>query len=1306
MAAEGLLPRHGSGWARGLKKRKIRKSDGPLRHRFSASVEKLHRFLLAGGPRTAVKMRLLSVPGPLQASCDDSVHENQGKQPSRGPWEETMATDRSGNEHNVADKRSVRAFLEHAAPIILESRVLEGERFRKVCALADRFGLTRDQLACELRLLEQRGVISSAPWHRLDAQWAANASDTKSDQLKHDSPSRAEKRRPAGKAASPQPSPSAPPERKAQSPPEQVNVSPTASALEALRQRAMKQLGRHGVITPKTRRKLEKAGKQAGLTSAQIAAVLESLPEPEGGPDSPGRGDAAGAPPAPEAGGLSPSESFRRWAGQKLSDYPSSILATEDEDGLVGVGVHRYRLAQVLATHIVRDVATDQDVRLERDLDNASCNSTVGTSEQVSADDDKLKEFFEQVAPILSQHRGINAKSRVLIAAIADQLGMSESELEKALEYLQRSARDPDEDDPRQLERRESFRAYLRRALAQLPKGIITFQTYERLCQAGEHFHGVAPKWIKPTINEVAAEMGARFISKEQAVEHVTQLVEDQLNDRPVIPAATRARIYSEGTRWGLDPVDIDAILRERTETLRQQLAAERRRTRWVINFIIGGLCIAGTTLCVLFLLRPIPTSSTNGSVASPSPREKEPAKTANPVPWWGDDLRIALARLRVRRPDLRERLDQLMSPQGDERAEAYRHLVEQFQKKMPRRDQREAMRPVLASLYAQEPSDRAAQALAQSLLADLVSLEDELPEKREALEGLFWACRAAVSMLKHPTIAPERRDRLRERLEQVTFINGDLLLEADALERLYAGALARRLYQLLAAAAPENPAHTGRLYQALHAWAPEYLDPPALERLELNYLAAVLPALGENWQRYVQLISNAAQSSDPNTVIKLLDIYRQADDQALRGYIASLFLERLGAASGTLTEKQMIDQLRESLGIASREREIRRWNQLAQTADELLAREPDEQSDPEKLLQETVELAHAATLACALSRGEIGGRVFDQLQEDGPVELALPGGRRSASLAAKTSYPVSSQTVLKQHIGNLSSAATAGQRISLLRMIANRTENVPNIDAPSGQILAEYLTRFKVDEQEHRQMLTLLPRIGRWPAVRLGLADQLIESPGRDTQLREVYQQLLEEEVDLSTQEDRDRVRRRLLAQVAAALSDAPAEPTPRLQTFDRGSTALLELFRRQAELRGVAKEQYARAEKPSAVVLALVEHLAASLSSSKLEATDRRLLEELPHRLKAIDFAAQTDIQYTAALQQIWLELLAIEIAQQRPAKSSRIHEIRSHNTSLPDESVFQQLWQVQTDLLRLWLQRRPAFGETMPKKEMPSL
>ena len=330
-----------------------------------------------------------------------------------------------------------------------------------------KLGLTREQLSCELRFLELRGVITGAP--AVGSPRSA-ADDTRSGARYRGGA----RRRPDGRAWR-----------------------------RCLTDRRRSSLGRP---------------RRPDVASAQMPA---------------------GRLPAPP----SPTESFRRWVKQKLVGYPSVVLAAEDEQGLVGVGAHRYHLAEILAMDVVRDVATQRDMRLERDLDGASCHSTVGGSSQYSADEPGAPEF--------------------------------------------------DQKDPRQVERREAFRSYLRRTLAQLPHGIVTFKTHRRLVEAGALFHGVAPQWIKPTILEVASEMGSRFTTQEQAVAHVSGLVAELVAEGTAIDSVTRAQVYAEGTRWGLDPMDVEAILRRYVEHS-QRLAALQQRRRRRLATLIGEalLCI------------------------------------------------------------------------------------------------------------------------------------------------------------------------------------------------------------------------------------------------------------------------------------------------------------------------------------------------------------------------------------------------------------------------------------------------------------------------------------------------------------------------------------------------------------------------------------------------------------------------------------------------------------------------------------------------------------------------------------------
>ncbi len=1237
-----------------------------------------------------------------------------------------MTTDKSLENCRIeADERAVRRFLENAAPIILESRVLEDERFEAVVELADEQGLSRDQLACELRLLEQRGVITSAPWGRLDgdeleargkqhdgtASASPAASPTPSDSPPSEPADWAAARRPVHRPAStPQavPRKSAPESRRVPpAPPAPAPVRPDTAAstpIEALRFRAQKLLAKHGTLSARMRKKLQAAGRQVGLAQHDIDTVLNALDPPERGSAPP----VAAAPPAREASrppAPSPSESFRRWIQQKLSGYPSSILNADDEHGLIGVGVHRYHLAEVLATHIVREVATEREMRLERDLDGASCHSTVGTtSGQASSDDQKLKEFFEQVAPILSQHRGINAKSRVMLNAVAERLGLSEEELERALLALQRLAADPNESDPRQLERRESFRSYLRRAMAQLPDGIITFKTETRLIEAGEHFHGVTPQWIKPTINEVAAEIGARFISKQQALDHIRELVTDVLGDKPVIDSATRARIYTEGTRWGLDPMDVDSILRDKSESLRRQAARERRRARWIMNLSVTGLLLALSVIGWILLPKDVLHAPPPVSEPAAIVEKKPESRPASHQSWWDEETRMAIANLRVIRPDLREALEKLDSDQVNQRTESYRQLVSQFTHTLPNSKRQQEMQQLLSRLYTLEPDDSAAAALATAVTDQMGQPDSPLPKEPAAVRAMFWGCRAAVDLLKAASLPAERGTKLAQRIETSVSIEPDRLLATEALQQQCSGALARRLYRQFTRSAADDPALIGQLYGQLALEAEGCLDTATLNRLDVDFLATILPAANDTWDRYADVIRRVALAADPTTVIKMLDIYRHASDSRLKSYVAGQFLDRLEAPSGTLTEQEMIEELRKSLGVVAQEDNRRHWRQVGTRADELLGRKHVSNTHPDVVLQETIELAHAATLVCSLVQGDAGAAQFDELQTRGPVKLDIRGGPWSPPTAKKfdSSYPVTSRTVLRNNIHSLSTSRLPTQRIQLLRLIANQTSTVPDLDLPAGQTLAKYLVQFKPDEQEHQQILSVVPRLATWNAVRLGLSDQLLEVPGRDTQLQQLFAAILEGNVDVGSPEGRAKIRRRLLSEVAAKLASTPETDDPRLRVFDEGSQALRDLYATQAKLLGVPADSYSSARQPSEVLLTMVRHLAEQLGRTKLAAADKALLDGLPYRLTAIDFAAQTDLQYTVALHRIWLRLLALQVSQQHPETATAIRNVlaESEQPAPDEETVFEQMRDVQALVLRVWMQLRPAADATKPE------
>jgi hypothetical protein len=670
---------------------------------------------------------------------------------------------------------------------------------------------------------------------------------------------------------------------------------------------------------------------------------------------------------------------------------------------------------------------------------------------------------------------------------------------------------------------------------------------------------------------------------------------------------------------------------------------------------------------------------------------------------WWDADLRIACANLRVIRPDLRAVVGQLASEQADERQAAYRQLVSQFARSLPNLTRQAEMQQLLAALYNLEPSEPAAAELAQAVAAQMGTLDAEFPKDPETVHAMFWGCRAAVGMLKDPATPAARGAQLAQLLEAATLESSDRLLDTEALQRRCGGALARRLYQQLMRAVAGDPELIGRLHAALAAEAGKCLDSATLDRLDVDFLAAILPDIKDAWDRYAEVIRRAALTADPATVIKMLDIYRRLSDPRLKNFVAGQFFERLSATPGSLTEQEMIDQIRQSLGVASKDNDNRRWRLVAAGAEELLGRKRVDRTNPDVLLQETIELSHVATLACALTQGEVAGPQFDELQSAGPVKLDIRGGPWSTARPAlfDPTYPVPGTTVLRNNIRSLTTSQLPAQRIELLRMVASQVGHIPDLDPPAGLALAEYLVQFKPDTQEHLQMLQLAPQVARWNAVRLGVADQLLEEPGRDTQLQQLLAAILDGEADLTTDAGRADIRRRLLTQVSAALAAKPDTDDPQLRVFDDASNALRDLYTTQARLLSVPPDDYSAAAQPSLVVVALIRHFGTLLSAAKLEAADRALVDELPYRLKAVDFAAENDLQYTVAVQRIWLQLVALHVVQQRPEKAAAVRDIRAESLQpgSGSETVFEQLRDLQTSLLRVWLLLRPPADPTEP-------
>ena len=378
------------------------------------------------------------------------------------------------------------------------------------------------------------------------------------------------------------------------------------------------------------------------------------------------------------------------------------------------------------------------------------------------------------------------------------------------------------------------------------------------------------------------------------------------------------------------------------------------------------------------------------------------------------------------------------------------------------------------------------------------------------------------------------------------------------------------------------------------------------------------------------------------------------------------------------------------------------RWERLAGQADDVLRRTADEPNNPDILLQQALDRTYLATLACALAQGEEAAATFQELESQGPARLAIHAGPWPARPAEPfvTPYPVSSAMVIQQHIDSLADVREVEGRMTLLRLIANAADTLRDIDPESGQKLAAYLLQPKSDE-EHRQLLSHVARLARWNAVSLGLADQLAEAAGSGSQRQDVLGSILGNDIPLNTAEDRRRARRQLLQTVLVKLSAAAETADARLRAIDQGSRAMRDLYCVQARLLRVPAETYASAQYPSAVLGAMISHLAGQLDTRQVTTEQRQLLDTLPNQLVAIDFVAENDLLYTTMLQRIWLQILDMYMAQRFPEKALAARGIvtETQESQASQDRVFVQLRDLEAGLLRLWMLYRPEEEVALP-------
>jgi hypothetical protein len=890
--------------------------------------------------------------------------------------------------------------------------------------------------------------------------------------------------------------------------------------------------------------------------------------------------------------------------------------------------------------------------------------------------DPRLESFLLQAAPILSAERGINAKSRVLLGAVARDLGISDEEFEDALKSLQHGSSSQNRTaDPST----DAFYRYLHARLEKF-QGILTLNLQNKAVQVAEEKFQLSEQAARETVADVARELKIKRVTQADAERQVLGIIKQKVGDSAWIDDDTTERLRGAGRQWGLNTLEIDGLIRK-------HMAHNRESQRHEHRFVAAAAWATGSVLVVVlglfvwaFVIRPITegesvavedkgtpeeSSSASTTVAPPTP-----PKIDEPADWW--DSQLTRAQLNARRviPRYDEVFAGVSSSDPEKRGKAYPAMVNTISELWDedRETDRQTLQEIIAKSYAEEPDDEAAAQLREALVELTMPRPETLPDSADVYKQANWAVRTSTVAMNRAGISEERADALASSLGRRVGTTIDR--EAPRLDviKKALGAVAAHVYQSLCTLGPAAPVRALELQQAYVAEVADYLSDDVLDKLRTDFLVAVLPYAGQQWRDFRLLIEQCIDSRNPINVLKVLEVYEDSDDETLQSFVGSRLLMRARAGVDSADVANVSAAVRKSLGVAAPPvvaTAADRWAKLEPMTQPLLDKPPASPVDQSRLLEETIQLAWLATLTGALAQQEPGFPMFDQMIEEGRPSLAAIDEEMEDEPVPETPREFSDdprrlpdvvRNRLTGYFDDLARFKEIGliKRQNAIRGLASEDgARLRRIEPAQGEYVARYLLADK-SAGEQAVAAKAAAAVSRWYYVRLALADMIEASPLPDEFVAEIATEALGSPVSPEGVNWRAAARKKLLHDVLLELraSTGRTDDSSDQSKLDVAAEALHRLYKQRSRQLRIDQTSYESTETPSQVLALLIAQTRSSLGGADTS--------WVRPRMDVIDYLADDDLQRTVALQRVWLKLLALEVRKRGSELGGRADEL----------------------------------------------
>lgn len=622
------------------------------------------------------------------------------------------------------------------------------------------------------------------------------------------------------------------------------------------------------------------------------------------------------------------------------------------------------------------------------------------SSPSVQLSEEKMRAFLHEARQAVVLAGGVNANSLVKIRAIAAKHHLSDAELDAAMKQLHTAALATTPE-------MERFRDQVEKWLKK--KGILTPLLRLQLLELAKK-EKLTPEDADRVIRRTAEQLDIAVVSEEEAIEHMTRHIQ-QMNENGILTQQKLPDVYKEAAQWGLTKPQVNAIIRgikEDEHSIPQPESKPRKRSSLLLGTVIAAgivLLVGGGLTAGYFLFAKKDDPNGNGPVAGATqsaPTKKDPTKPpvkppqVKPSSTWPSKAMAAVFEkanaVLAREPELKILL---ASDKLSDRFRAYQKLIPPPVAMVQKPEEAVLLRAVLVQAFVDEQLV-GARAMQRQLLRLLLD-DHQVPANPVAYEEAFAAIPVMIAALKHPDLDTKRAEELLTGIEETLGAKPDAKLKAADLQEWAGKQLSRRLFQaLIKDKTAQAIGRAAGAHDALVAKTKTYFSKEQQARLSTDFLVEALGnGTAGTLSHYVPLLDKTVESGDSLRIERLLSLHKSTANVALQQFLRGYLVSKLELnVVPTASTEEINKKVQEKLAGITKDPRLYRLQTLSKGALSRLGASPNRRA---RALQETIDLTHASTLACALANQPAGLATFDSVVEEipklGPKAVMPPGG-------------------------------------------------------------------------------------------------------------------------------------------------------------------------------------------------------------------------------------------------------------------------------------------------------------------------